>query len=330
MLRKLAAVLLVSLLTLALFEGALRVLDLPRYDTCWNPTHPIWVEDPVLTQKLRPGSRTGIAEVNALGLRGPVLPLEKDPGTLRVLFIGDSTVFGLGTPLEETFVHLATSELGALRPEGKAEYLIGAIPGTTSYQSRILLERLLPYRPDLVVFYVGARNDPDRATYYKDSDWPSRYERRRAAWHQLRSLAALELLADTVWKTWLRRLRPRTWQARVPPDEFEENMKAMLEASRAAGVPAVVLMPPYSDSLVKHQKIIPIYQDILRNTAVAYGAPYAELQKVFAPEPVEEVYFRDGFHPKPKGHRLIADEIVRVVREAGLLGTAPAATAATP
>jgi lysophospholipase L1-like esterase len=318
MAKKVLSALLLSLVTFALLEAALRAFDLPRYDTCWAPEQDIWLDDPELGPALRPGADTGSAVVNELGLRGPVLPREKDPQTYRVLFIGDSTVFGLGVPLDNTFAHLATSQLGALAPGRRSEYLIGAIPGSTSFQSRVLLARLLPYRPDLVVFYVGARNDPDRARYFRDSAWPERHARRQAAWHDVRTLRALEFMADAAWKKWLRRLRPRTWQARVPPDEFEANMKAMLEATRRAGVPAVVLLPPYSESLAAHQKIIPYYQDILREAAVSYGAPHPELQRIFALHEESAVYFEDGIHPSAKGHQLIADEIVRVVRESGL------------
>ena len=318
MAKKVLSAFLLSLVTFALFEASLSAFDLPRDDACRVPAQGVWLEDPELGPTLRPGADIGSAVVNELGLRGPVLPREKEAQTYRVLFIGDSTVFGLGLPLEETFAHLATSQIGELAPGRHSEYLLGATPGWTSFQSRILLDRLLPYRPDLVVFYVGARNDPDRARYFKDSAWPARQARRQAAWHDVRTLRALEFITDTLWKKWLRRLRPRTWQARVPPDEFEANMKAMLDATRRAGVPAIVLLPPYSESLIAHQRIIPYYQEILRETAVAYGAPHTELQRIFAQHEESALYFGDGIHPSALGHQLIADEIVRVARESSL------------
>ena len=307
-----------TLVVLVLFEAALRVLDMPLVDACWKADEQVWVQDPELGMKLRPNAEIGPATVNALGLRGPVLPLEKDPHVFRILFIGDSTVFGLGVPLEETFVHLATAALAMQAPGQRLEYLIGAIPGASSFQDRTLLARLLPYRPDLVVFYVGARNDAERAKYFRDAAWPERYARRSAGWHQVRSLQALEFIADSIWKEMLRRLRPRTWQARVPPDEFEANMAAMLAETLRAGASAVVLVPPYADSFEKHLKILHLYREILRESAVASGAPYVELQEVFAGHDESTVYLEDKVHPTAAGHRLIADEIVRVVRKAGL------------
>ena len=313
------AVLAVLLASFGLFEISLRVLDPELPDACWNSeSEGVWTEDPELGIKLRAGVQIGPASVNARGLRGPVLPLDRDPDAFRILFVGDSSAFGLGVPLEETFAHLATSLLAQASGTRRVEYMIGAIPGASSFQSRVLLGRLLPHRPDLVVFYVGARNDADRARYFRDRSWPERHARRRAAWHQVRSLQALELLADSVWKTWLRKLRPRTWQARVPPGEFEENVAAMLEMSRRAGANAVVLVPPSSRELESRLKILPLYRQVLRERALASGAPFAELQPLFAGEEEEVLYQPDRVHPTAEGHRRIAQAIVRVVREAGL------------
>lgn len=313
------AVILVVLASFGLAEASLRLLDLPLPDSCWSPDDPtVWTDDPALGFRLLPDIRVGEAEVNALGLRGPALPLEKAPDVTRILFVGDSTVFGLGVPLEETFAYRATTELAKDAPERRFEYLIGAVPGYSAWQSRTLLQRLLPYRPDLVVFYVGARNDADRARYFADAAWPARHARREAGWHALRTLRALELLGDTIWTVSFRRWRPRAWQARVPPDDFADHVRAMLEATRDAGARALVLVPPHTDGLEKHLKILPRYRDALREAAAASGVPHVALQPVFQRGDESALYFPDLIHPSAAGHQRIADEIVRRARADGL------------
>ena len=106
--------------------------------------------------------------MNELGLRGPVLPVAKPDGHYRILYVGDSTCWGLKVPLEESFAHRATERIGADHPDTVFEYMIGAVPGYSSYHSTVIVKRLLPRKPDLVVFYVGARNDHSRANRRRD------------------------------------------------------------------------------------------------------------------------------------------------------------------
>ncbi|MBN9415713.1 MAG: hypothetical protein J0I12_09775 [Candidatus Eremiobacteraeota bacterium] len=52
------------------------------------------------------------AERNHLGLRSPELSPFKPPGKKRVLFLGDSVTFGLGVPLQDTFIKRIEEQLG--------------------------------------------------------------------------------------------------------------------------------------------------------------------------------------------------------------------------
>jgi lysophospholipase L1-like esterase len=309
-----------TLVLLLALEPVLRALDVPRVDTCIIDLENVWEAEPQLGFRLRPGATIGPATVNALGMRGPVLPLAKAPGTFRIVYIGDSSCFGLGVPEDGTFAALATAELAAAFPGTHFEYTIGANPGWSSYQSRVVLERLLPYAPDLVVFYVGARNDHTRARYFADEEIPARMARRESAWHQVRILRGLELATDLAWNRVVRRLRPRAEQTRVPPEAFERNLRAMLEATRRAGAAALVLLPPVAKRFGERRKLVPEYQAILEAVAAEYGVPSTRLQRVFAGRDESALYVPgDDVHPSALGHRLIADEIARVALEAGLV-----------
>jgi lysophospholipase L1-like esterase len=304
------------LVVLAGFEGLLHLLDLPRLDTCWVTKEDFWVEDPELGFTYEPGRWVSWGKINSLGLRGPVPPREKSPGTLRLLFIGDSSVYGVGTHDGATFHGVAVASIAEQFPDREVDYLVGALPGYSSYHSRILLERLLPFSPDIVVFYVGAYNDHARGRYYRDADIPRRMARRFAWWHQIRTLEAIELVSNTFYRKFLRQFRSKENQARVPPWEFEENMRAMLQETREAGAEAMVLLPPYSASLVERRPTIPQYQEILERTARESGVVHASLQAVFERANGEEraLYQKqDDFHPSKLGHQVIGEEIARLV-----------------
>jgi len=304
------------LVVLAGFEGLLHLLDLPRFDTCWVNKEDFWVEDPELGFTYEPGRTVSWGTINSLGLRGPEPPREKPPGTLRLLFIGDSSVYGVGTPEEATFYRIAVASIRARFPDRDVDFLVGAIPGYSSYHSRIMLDRLLPYAPDIVIFYVGAYNDHARGRYYRDADIPRRMARRFAWWHQIRTVEAIELVSNIFYRKFLRQFRSKENQARVPPWAFEENMREMLRKTLDAGAEAIVLLPPYSASLVERHPTIPQYQEILERTAGEFGAVHSSLQAVFERAGREEgplYQEHDDFHPSEFGQRLIGEEVGRLV-----------------
>jgi lysophospholipase L1-like esterase len=295
-----------SFVVLAALAGALQLAAWPRFDACYHVEHDFYVPDPELGYGFRPGADVEGAIVNAIGLRGPVLPAEKRPGVLRVLTVGDSSAWGLGVREEEAFAALGPRLVGAARGSAPVEYAIGALPGYSSYQSRVLLGRLLPLRPDLVVFYVGARNDLTKGSYYTDAAIPGRMRRRDARWHSVRLLLAGENLVDFFHKEVVVKLRGKPERARVPLPEFRANVRAMLAAARGAGAAAIVLVPPWSASLLESFPFLGDYRAALEELAREAGAPAVALQPLFAARPEEEVYFPDRLHPNAAGHALVA------------------------
>lgn len=292
-------------------EGVLRALDLPRFDACWQVAEPFWQPepDPELGWLYRPGAEVALATVNARGLRGPVLPAARRPDRLRLLFVGDSTCFGIWVALEDTFAARSSAALATARGRA-AEYEIAALPGYSSWHSRVLTERLAArQRPDVVVFYVGAHNDHGTARYYPDGELPERLARRHAAWHQVRLLRLLESAGDEAWRHWGRKLAPEADRLRVPPEAFADNLRAMLGAARAAGARALVLAPPFSARQRADHEAIPRYVERLRAVAAAEGAAFLDLQPLFPPETEATLYQDDRVHLSAAGHARVAAAI---------------------
>lgn len=101
----------------------------------------------------RPNARipwTRDERVNAAGLRGPELPLERKPGVVRIAVLGPSSAFGEGVAWADTYGALLARYLGE---QGiQAEVINAALIGSTIRQG---LERyrldVRPYHPDLVI-----------------------------------------------------------------------------------------------------------------------------------------------------------------------------------
>jgi lysophospholipase L1-like esterase len=94
---------------------------------------------------------------NRRGLRDHE-PVEKAPGTFRVLGLGDSFAFGWGVPLEASFFKRLERLPDASRPGRSREVVTAGIPGYGTWEALQLLRSVGPlYAPDLVIlaFYEG-------------------------------------------------------------------------------------------------------------------------------------------------------------------------------
>jgi lysophospholipase L1-like esterase len=105
--------------------------------------------------------------VNALGLRGPELGA---PDALRVLSLGDSSIYGHSVRIDEVFTSVVAARLNAARPVPAVEGVIGGIPGYSSYQSIRLLDRVgEAVAPDIVV--IGNMWSDTFQSAITDADW---------------------------------------------------------------------------------------------------------------------------------------------------------------
>ncbi len=139
-------------------EVCIRVVAPQRLDSY----RPIYEPDPDLVYRLKKNYRATYSQpefeiletTNSIGLRdheiGP-----KQPGTLRILGLGDSFSYSNSVDLDSTYF----KRLEALLREGRpAEVINGAVPAYSTIQELRLFKKIgLPLEPDIVLlgFYVG-------------------------------------------------------------------------------------------------------------------------------------------------------------------------------
>jgi lysophospholipase L1-like esterase len=190
--------------------------------------------------------RTFPYRTNGHGLRDRDRPA-KQPGTRRVLVLGDSYTWGYAVAEEEAFPQAAERLLKA-RGRADIEVVNGAVPDYNSRQQRQLLAQLLPiYQPD-AVFLAYVVNDAEPCTAMPVP--PEETYRHARSWFVTE---AAVLLNRHVFR---RRLLPTAKDDAGSNylEGFEEDslkwrdsreaIREMRDLSAAAGIPFTVMILP--------------------------------------------------------------------------------------
>jgi hypothetical protein len=99
--------------------------------------------------------------INSQGLRDYEYPRRKEPGTFRIVGVGDSSLFGWGVPLEDSGLKVLERRLNETSPARKFEVVNFGVPGyNTAMESETFVKRCLEYAPDLVLLNFNT-NDYD-------------------------------------------------------------------------------------------------------------------------------------------------------------------------
>jgi GDSL-like Lipase/Acylhydrolase family len=119
-------------------------------------------DDPEISYTLNPGFETTIAgnhyRINANGLRGAEIPVDKPDGVDRVLILGDSYAFGFGVAENDTIAAQLQRTLAAKHP-GIQVLTLGAPGYQTGQQERLLRRDGLRFDPDVVVLVYYANDN---------------------------------------------------------------------------------------------------------------------------------------------------------------------------
>jgi lysophospholipase L1-like esterase len=282
------------------------------------------VPDPGLGYKLNPLNDN----VNSLGIRHAEIPAEKAKDRFRVLVLGDSVAWP-----KDGFVAMLRAHYDA-SDDGRAEVINAAIPGYTTFQERMLLERdLLGVRPDLVILQY-CLNDNHRFLHELDAGgrWLITQEAKNAmfpggdGW-----VSGLMRSSYLITKMRIRILsissRPRStfpwmdepafaaaWQVGTW-DDTRKHILAIRDVLKKADAQFVLVAVPYEPQL--RQDLLKLdnqfttspqrmLEDISRNLEV----PFLDLHPVFVANGDKRL-FTDGIHLTDDGHKLVTAQLVQ-------------------
>ena len=257
------------------------------------------VEDPELGFVLKPGSRvvfssedTGGApmtvEINSLGLRDREIEMVKPAGTIRVVFVGDSLVFGAGVDIDSTLPRQLERALNTAAAPGAPYQVLNWGVGSYCLRQELGFVRRLDaarFRPDLLLVGTGP-NDFGQSlnpnTYESQTGALAtrdvQRELRRAPRHGIPALRLYRLTEHLV---------ERVVQGRATPADVAAAAASPAAASTRADVDAFaryaaetripiafVLMPPQQVVLDDRSGPPGVIYQVFRDLLTARGIPY--------------------------------------------------------
>jgi len=93
---------------------------------------------------------------NSEGFRGPEFNKDKPDNTYRIIAVGGSTTFGSGVTDENTWPRILEKKLQDISESKNIEVINTGTSAITSFnESKLIKEKLIHYKPDLLIVYDG-------------------------------------------------------------------------------------------------------------------------------------------------------------------------------
>lgn len=322
---------------LLLAEALLRMLGLPADSGDFLSVDfgtGSYVRDPERFWRLAPQGSGYRA--NNLGLRGFLPGRPKLRGEWRLLCVGDSSTFGFGVACEDAYGMQLAERIQSEAPDKIVRSVLFALPGYSSFQNRMLVERHIEgVDPDLVVLCCGAWNDYVPALELSDAEYAAQRSALRTGSSIGRLIARLlessraPVDRESVRKSFLAGEPPKG--RRVPLAMFRENVAAMVQASRSRGSEVVVLVPPLPKTTIDKHPVALEYRRALLEVAAAMAVAVCDGGAAFDAFLLdcptewaknaegESSLFLDWTHPSALGHRVLADGLYKHLQRRGLV-----------
>ncbi|MDP6932412.1 MAG: SGNH/GDSL hydrolase family protein [Myxococcota bacterium] len=280
-----------------------------------NPQDPLMRASPMMGWEISPG--TGryfggtLTTINSIGTRNPE-PTPKPDGALRLMTLGDSSIFGARVADGEVFSTIA-SELLSEHTGRTVEPINGGVPGYSSEQAmRLYRWHLADLEPDFLV--IGTLWSDSFNSMETDKEILSGFY--PGFWGSLQKLALYRLLdsrvnskATPVQVEW--EFQEGSGRYRVMPQDYADNLATLASEARKDGVvPVFLLLPALEDvNGVELPEPRPTYRDIMREVGTELDVLVVDAAETFRMGTSE--LFVDEVHPSALGHAVLGELLAR-------------------
>jgi len=280
--------------------------------------------------------------VNAHTYRGPLIQEAAASAPFRIAFLGDSSTFGWGIDFEKTY---AARCAASLEKSGvPCEPLNAGVIGYTIAQGLNRYRQLVrAYRPDVVVIAFGAVNDhyagPSRESDRKKleklealSNWRGRLgswcrENLRIT-HFVDSIRFDQSGGIQALRKKYKDSRNREFASlaevgqvdyagvrRVSLEEYRSCLEELVTEIEADGARAILLSMPRKLASEREAPVLIEYSNATEAEATRLKIPLVDVRAHLRSygEVYEKGLFLDHWHPRPKGHELIAEDLSRLL-----------------
>jgi lysophospholipase L1-like esterase len=302
---------------LAMTEVGLRIHRgrLIRGDATWNAWTKIYRQaaDPILVYEQVPGTAANWqgapVVINDDGFRDDPFPPATPGGGRRILVLGDSVAWGWGIEMDRAFPQVLERKLRArAAPDEPPPVVLNlAVAGySTAQELRLLETRVAEFHPDLVILHY-VLNDPDTydgglSRYFTEP--PSELARRfQMLLYRIRRVRSNSERADEAGEDYCHFVHGLNRRG------TEQAIRRMGEIRRERGLPILLAVnPPLGFEAGKPYPWRAIHED-LRSWCARYGVEFLDLyEAAFKGLNSADLAF-DIWHPRERGHELIAEAL---------------------
>ncbi len=175
-------------------------------------------------------------------LRRETLAAAQAAAPLRVLFVGDSIVYGHDVAPDQAYPALLGSMWKAAHPDIPVEFVNGGANGLTTMHGVQLLPLLVrAFRPQVVAIAFGL-NDANLARSYADARLEDAFTAPK--WVRVLRHSRLFVGAERRWRRWQAQYAAwegKRWEPRVSESVFAQALGWMCRRSRKVGAQVVFL-----------------------------------------------------------------------------------------
>lgn len=262
--------------------------------------------------------------VNSHGTRGPEFPVEKPPGTIRILSLGDSRTFGWGLSEEETYSSRLERLLqGHVGHQARIE-VINAGVNAWSYPQMLVYfrERGLAFSPDLVLLadanlwtQFSEQSSPEFVRSFLRRVWLKNFLRRFAIYHYF-----VEIKLRDYYERHRSKFIPvdpkedtlfRDQQQADPDAVFREAIESLCRLAQTNGVRPVLAYLPIEGDWTLTNTPAPLRAK--RLAAEKTRTPFVDLTEVIRAEGKALYLEADPVHFNARGNELIARRLFEAV-----------------
>ncbi len=260
---------------------------------------------------------------NTQGMRSAEVQA-KEPGEIRLLTLGDSSVYGHGVPEPYVFGAIAAARLGVDLGRPTNIYN-GAQPGHDSGQALATLREFgATISPDWVVvatlwsdiYHVRERNpfDPTGDRYLPGArDMGRRFATYRVIWRALGPWLASQQVRWMVSRDDIGALESPggAGTTRTPLGTYVQNLRAMGQLARELGGRPVylILSAPIDLDPVPPPDTLTAFRTAMRAVAEEQGAPLIDGPQAFSEAGASLGFFIDAVHPNREGHLVLGEAL---------------------
>jgi lysophospholipase L1-like esterase len=309
----------VFLLCVAVFEGILRLAGYGKLE--------IYQPDPALYWKLKPSQDcyTKIGHkpvhINSRSTRGKEFQIQKQPGTLRILCLGDSRTFGWGLSEAETYSGVLETLFHA---EHKAVEVINAGVNAWSFPQMLVYfrETAAQYEPDFVI--LGEANPWTQFSEKNSPQFVKKFMTRVRLKNFLRRFAIYHFVVEVKLKDFYEKHRTRfipvdpsndnlfkEQQQADPAALFQAAIEGLCQLSQSRGIKPILLYLPSLDEAKATE--MPVVLKAKQAVSQKLNVPLIDLTPEVRTNANTLYLEADPVHFNESGNRIIARRLFEVL-----------------